>query len=189
MAAPRCVVVLSGKRKSGKDYLANILQTRLGSNVCSIMRLSAPLKSQYAKEHDLDFNRLLDASDYKELHRADMIRWGEDRRSQDPSFFCRLATEVPEASFAVWVISDARRVTDLQYFREHFPQTVAVRIEAEKAVRVERGFVFTPGVDDVESECGLDGVTDWDWTVRNDHQDDLELQVTAILNHIQSTPS
>ncbi|XP_076465796.1 phosphomevalonate kinase-like [Babylonia areolata] len=189
MAGPRCVVLLSGKRKTGKDYVANILQTRFTSEVCSIMRLSAPLKSQYAKEHNLDFSRLLDASEYKEHYRADMIRWGEERRNQDPAFFCQLAIQGPGADNPVWVISDARRLTDLQYFREHYPQTVTVRLEAEEAVRIERGFVFTPGVDDAESECGLDGVKDWDWRLKNNHHQELEDQLTLLLNHVQSTLS
>lgn len=97
------------------------------------------------QEHNLDFDRLLDASDYKEFYRADMIRWGEERRHQDSSFFCCLATEGPGAEKPVWVISDARRLTDLQFFRSHYPQTIAVRINADDAVRTERGFVFTPG--------------------------------------------
>merc|ERR1711879_924461 len=135
-----------------------------GCNICTILRLSAPLKQQYAKEHNLDFERLLDASEYKEQYRADMIRWGEERRNQDPSFFCRLATQVKEAELPLWVISDARRTTDLDYFRTHYPkQTVAVRIEADEPTRINRGFSFTPGVDDADSECGLDCNKDWDF--------------------------
>ncbi|XP_070208662.1 phosphomevalonate kinase-like isoform X2 [Littorina saxatilis] len=149
------------------------------------MRLSAPLKGQYAKEHNLDFDRLLDASDYKEHYRVDMIRWGEERRNQDPSFFCRLATEVKEADHLVWVISDARRLTDLDYFRKHYRQTIAVRIQADDTVRAERGFVFTPGVDDAESECGLDTVKDWDFCLNNNNQQQLEEQFTLLLNTIQ----
>lgn len=98
------------------------------------------------QEHNLDFDRLLDASDYKERYRADMIRWGEERRHQDSSFFCRLATEMPGADKPVWIISDARRLTDLHYFRTHYPQTIAVRINADDTVRRERGFSFTQGL-------------------------------------------
>ena len=38
-----------------------LFQAELGAETCEVMRLSAPLKKQYAVEHNLDFSRLLDA--------------------------------------------------------------------------------------------------------------------------------
>lgn len=75
-----------------------------------------------------------------------MIRWGEEKRNKDPEYFCRLATSVSESNKDLWVISDARRTTDLQYFLRYYPQTtLTVRIEATQDVREERGFVFKSG--------------------------------------------
>ncbi len=51
---PHAVLVFSGKRKSGKDYVTDIIRERLGTDVCSILRLSGPLKEQYAKVMNLD---------------------------------------------------------------------------------------------------------------------------------------
>ncbi|OWF54115.1 Phosphomevalonate kinase [Mizuhopecten yessoensis] len=67
----------------------------------------------------LDFARLLDSTSYKEQFRADMIRWGEDKRNQDLGFFCRVATSGDEAKKSVWIISDARRKTDIEYFKRN----------------------------------------------------------------------
>lgn len=53
------------------------------------------------QEQGLDLDQLLGPGPYKEQYRADMIRWGEVRRRQDPGFFCRLATK--EARRPVWV--------------------------------------------------------------------------------------
>ncbi|XP_029789326.1 phosphomevalonate kinase [Suricata suricatta] len=47
--APRLVLLFSGKRKSGKDFVAEALRSRLGADVCAILRLSGPLKEQYAQ--------------------------------------------------------------------------------------------------------------------------------------------
>ncbi|KAI8480783.1 PREDICTED: phosphomevalonate kinase-like [Branchiostoma belcheri] len=165
---PCAVVIFSGKRKSGKDFVTDLLQRRVGEDNCELMRLSGPLKSQYAKEHDLNLQRLLDASEYKETYRLDMIRWGEERRNQDPGYFCRLATRCPGAQKPVWIITDARRKTDIQYFREKYAtRAISVRVEAQEEVRRKRGWVFTSGVDDAESECDLDlGVT-WDVVITN----------------------
>lgn len=178
---PELVLVFSGKRKSGKDYITDLIQDRLGPDVCCILRLSGPLKKSYAQEHHLDLDQLLGPGPYKERYRADMIRWGEERRNQDPGFFCRLATS--GAKQPVWVVSDARRPSDLQWFRSAFPrQTRSVRVQCSEETRAQRGWSFTPGVDDAESECGLDGGVEFDWTITNEGDaPSLHLQLQPIL--------
>ena len=97
----------------------------------------------------------MDSSSYKETYRKAMIVWGEEMRAKDPGYFCRLASK--EADKPVWLVCDARRTTDMDYFKSHYGAcTITVRVEASEAVRVGRGWVFTAGVDDAESECGLD---------------------------------
>ncbi|XP_019287115.1 phosphomevalonate kinase isoform X1 [Panthera pardus] len=184
--APRLVLLLSGKRKSGKDFVAEALRSRLGADVCAVLRLSGPLKEQYAREHGLDFERLLDASTYKEAYRRDMIRWGEEKRQADPGFFCRKVVE--GISQPVWLVSDTRRVSDIQWFREAYGAlTRTVRVVAPEQSRRQRGWVFTPGVDDAESECGLDDLEDFDWVVEN-HGDAgrLEEQLQSLVAFVRS---
>ncbi|KAK3534692.1 hypothetical protein QTP86_020336 [Hemibagrus guttatus] len=164
---PKLILLFSGKRKSGKDYVTDLIQKSLSPKLCCILRLSAPLKEQYAQEHGLDYEELLGAGQYKEQHRAEMIGWGERRRQQDPGFFCRRA--VFGASQPVWIVSDCRRMSDLQWFWNEYPQQCAsVRVEASEQTRAQRGWRFTAGIDDAESECGLDQGVDFDWTIRND---------------------
>ena len=177
---PAVVYVLSGKRKSGKDFVASGLLKTFGEDVCGVIRLSGPLKYEYARIHGLRFDQLLDSSPYKEKYRVDMIRWGEEKRSADPHYFCRLATQPPYQGQehsrsnsgkprSVWIVSDARRLTDLAYFKERY-NVISVRVHASEAVRAARGWVFTPGVDDAESECGLDSAV-FDVHVQNDGDD------------------
>lgn len=84
------VVVVSGKRKVGKDFVCERLLEQLGPATAEIGRLSAPLKKAYALEHGLDYEELLTDGPYKEKYRRDMIAWGEQRREKDPGFFARL---------------------------------------------------------------------------------------------------
>ncbi|XP_038137080.1 phosphomevalonate kinase [Cyprinodon tularosa] len=186
---PELVLVFSGKRKSGKDYITDLIQDRLGPEICCILRLSGPLKQQFAQEHNLDLDQLLGPGPYKELYRANMIRWGEDRRNQDPGFFCRLATG--GARQPVWVVSDARRLSDLQWFRSEFPrQTRSVRVQCSDETRVQRGWSFTAGVDDAESECGLDGGVEFDWIITNEAgAPPLDQQLQPILKAAQEAAS
>ena len=117
--------------------------------------MNVPHPLLFLQDHGLDLERLMDSSTYKETYRKDMIVWGEEMRHRDPGYFCRLATA--EADKPVWLVCDARRTMDMDYFKSHYGAcTITVRVEASEAVRVGRGWVFTPGIDDAESECGLD---------------------------------
>lgn len=147
------VLLFSGKRKSGKDYVVAELTKLFGEEKCEVLRLSGPLKKQYALEHGLDFEKLLDSSMYKEKFRKSMIEWGESKRKEDSEFFCDLATK--DACKPVWIISDCRRRTDIKYFRERF-KTIHVRVGASDEIRKLRGWSFVGGIDDAESECDLD---------------------------------
>ncbi|XP_033637277.1 phosphomevalonate kinase-like [Asterias rubens] len=188
MNKPDVLLVFSGKRKSGKDFVTDILQERFGSALCEILRLSGPLKEQYAKENNLEYSRLLDATEYKEEHRAKMIAWGEEQRRRDPSYFCCLAIESASSNHRVWIISDARRRTDVKFFKETFPrQTLTVRVFAEESVRAARGFVFTKGIDDAESECALDEGVTWDFIINNgSDKAQLEPQLEKLINCIHT---
>ncbi|XP_064494629.1 pre-B-cell leukemia transcription factor-interacting protein 1-like isoform X2 [Pseudopipra pipra] len=158
-----------GDKKAADGFEEYMLRhySGLGPDVCTILRLSGPLKEQYAKEHGLNFQRLLDASAYKETFRQDMIHWGEEKRRADPGFFCRAAVE--GAVHPVWVVSDTRRLSDVEWFRDVYGDVVqTVRVVATEETRKRRNWVFVTGVDDAESECGLDQGVAFDWVITND---------------------
>lgn len=163
---PKVIFLLSGKRKSGKDYFADLLKSELGDKNCCIVRLSGPLKEMYAKIHNLNYEELLKASKYKELHRENMIKWGEEKRKNDPSYFCQAATCT--AKKHAWIISDARRKSDIEYFKSKYKNSaVLIRIDCGIEIRRLRGFCFTLGIDDAPSECDLDNGVKWDFIVNN----------------------
>ncbi|XP_046645152.1 phosphomevalonate kinase-like [Daphnia pulicaria] len=165
---PRRILCLSGKRKSGKDYIAELLHAGIPNSI--IIRISAPIKKYWSESKGLDMDKLMSDGAYKEEYRTEMIVWGEEKRAQDSGFFCRTAIEMLKGSdFPVWIVSDLRRETDLKFFRDTYPNRVTcVRISASSEARVKRGFVFAAGVDDTESENGLDHIQDWDVCFQND---------------------
>ncbi|KFP83698.1 Phosphomevalonate kinase, partial [Acanthisitta chloris] len=144
-----------------------------------------PLTPFSPQEHGLDFQRLLDASAYKEQFRQDMIRWGEEKRRADPGYFCRAA--VQGVAQPVWVVSDTRRLSDVEWFRDVYGDSVqTVRVVATEETRKRRNWVFVAGVDDAESECGLDQGVTFDWVITNDG-DELALseQLDMLLQSLQ----
>ena len=76
---PSLILLFSGKRKSGKDFVTEKLHSAL-SDASRIIRLSGPLKKCYADTHGLDYDMLLSAGEYKEKYRLDMIKWSEEIR-------------------------------------------------------------------------------------------------------------
>lgn len=189
---PEVVFVISGKRKSGKDFVANELKEGFGHDCCEIIRLSGPLKHEYARQNGLDYDRLLDSTTYKEFYRQDMIRWGEEKRDADPAYFCRLVVKMAEPlQKPVWIVSDARRKSDINYFKKNYDKVVHVRISASEEVRKSRGWIFTPGVDDAESECGLDD-EEFDFVIQNDsndHEQQLNSFVKSLRDYTCSSSS
>ena len=171
-------IVFAGKRKSGKDFCSDRLLALIGDEVAEIGRLSGPLKKAYAEEHDLDYAELLTASSYKEQHRARMITWGEERRNADAGFFARKV--LAASSKPILIISDARRPGDVAFFQDNVPTVITVRVEASQETRKQRGWVFASGVDDAESECGLDAYEPWDVIIANDDGADVHEQLAAL---------
>lgn len=94
-----------------------------------------------------------------------MIRWGEEKRRADPGFFCRTVVEGVEqpvwvsgageehggrrvATDTAWVqvVSDTRRLSDVEWFRDVYGDAVqTVRVVASEETRKRRNWVFVAG--------------------------------------------
>lgn len=172
---PKVLLIISGKRKCGKDYLVGIFRERLAQQLLTFS-LSAPIKLTYAREHSLDYDQLLSDSPYKEHYRAQMVQWSDGVRALDPYTFNRLAItmaasreDIAKKSRPIWLLTDARRPADIEYFDDaseiDMRQTsvLRIRISSSQATRSARGWKFTAGVDDQQTECALDGAQKWTW--------------------------
>lgn len=108
-----------------------------------------------------------------------MIKWSDEQRLNDYGIFCRDA--MTKSTKAICIVSDIRRQNDIRYFREVYgKKLILIRIKCSDSVRTARGWVFQPGVDDIESECGLDQFTEWDYVLENDGEalgDDLLAEI------------
>eukprot|EP01126_Amoeba_proteus_P062854 TRINITY_DN8602_c0_g2_i9.p1 TRINITY_DN8602_c0_g2~~TRINITY_DN8602_c0_g2_i9.p1 ORF type:complete len:190 (-),score=24.28 TRINITY_DN8602_c0_g2_i9:240-809(-) len=174
---PKTIVVISGKRKTGKDYIVNEMEKCWDhqKGTLSVLHLSEPLKSHFALQHNLDVQELLSSGPFKEIYRREMITYGEKMRQADPFYWCNLAVHGQISPY--WIIPDCRRQTDVDFFlllsKELGSTLIRVRIEADTVVRQSRGFSFCTGVDDAESECGLDNYPDWDMKIVNNGNDEM----------------
>lgn len=142
---------------------------RLGTERAEIIRISEPIKSTWAKEKNLNLTELLGDGPYKEQYRKEMIIWSDERRAVDYGIFCREASQ--KITKPTVIVSDIRRKTDIKFFKETFGEKVKlIRIKCDDSVRISRGWKFQEGVDDIQSECDLDGWSKWDLLIENNGQ-------------------
>ncbi|XP_024940206.1 probable phosphomevalonate kinase isoform X2 [Cephus cinctus] len=94
---PKRVLLFSGKRKSGKDYITDLLSLRIGSAQSVIIKISGPIKTHWAKTLNLDYNKLIEDGPYKEQYRGEMNKWAEEIRDRDYGYFCREAIDMYNA--------------------------------------------------------------------------------------------
>lgn len=81
----------------------------------------------------------------------------------------------------VVIVSDIRRKTDIRFFRDNGYNIKTIRINADAEVRKARGWKFQIGVDDVQSECDLDDIRQWDLVIENDGSQNVDTIVDQIL--------
>ncbi|XP_064539098.1 phosphomevalonate kinase [Drosophila montana] len=167
------ILLISGKRKCGKDFISERLQKRLADRAL-IVRISEPIKKEWARKLQLDINAMLSDGPYKEQYRRDMIIWSDEVRRRDYGFFCRAAMQQAAVQNVDYVIvSDIRRKNDIRWFRETYgPEMVeTLRLTSLPETRKARGWKFTAGVDDEPSECDLDDST-FDFVLANDRDEE-----------------
>jgi phosphomevalonate kinase len=153
---------------------------RLGNEKAQIIRISEPIKSTWAREKNLNLTELLSDGPYKEKYRKMMIDWSDEQRALDYGVFCREASL--NITKPVVIVSDIRRKTDIKWFRETFGDKIRlIRISCDDKIRIERGWKFQEGVDDIQSECDLDDWKEWDLKVENDGQKESEETLEEII--------
>lgn len=185
----KLVIVLSGKRKSGKDHVSTLITNYIGSTRIqhlAVLRIAGPIKKEFARNNKLDFTRLLDSSDYKENFRRAMVDWSERYRERE-GWNCFLKQAIKEQRAkdkAIWILNDARRPCDLEYFEDDpafaNTQVIKLKIEATDEARMSRGWKFVNGIDDRETECGLDDYEDWTLVIENNFNDQKRLLMEAL---------
>lgn len=179
----KLVISISGKRKSGKDHISTLITNYVGHqrmHYLAILRIAAPIKERFSIDHKLDMSRLLDSSEYKEEFRQAMVDWSEKYREEEGwNCFLKQAIKEQRAKYKpIWILNDARRPCDIEYFESDptFANTkiIKLRIEASDVARMSRGWQFQKNIDDKPTECGLDEYEDWTHVITNNSNDNKD---------------
>lgn len=171
------LIAISGKRRSGKTTLGNLLRDEYGYTPVS---LAEPLKA-LAMEH---FGLMLEQVDgcLKESptqfvdHTANhypryftpreiLIRMGQFYRSIDKDYWIKKLFEQMQRaqSMKVFVVTDVRFKNEMEWMKKH--QAIAVRLERDESLTGKN-------INDV-SETDLDDYQDWNIKIPADENQDM----------------
>ena len=155
---PYAGIAISGKARSGKSTLADMLVNKLGAP-WHVESLSDAVLEEFAKEkwqveyaeHGLG-PLIIGINANKELFRPELIELGQRRRAEDPDYWIKRLSCNPNA-----IIPNCRFVNEYNHFiSKNF---YMVRVDATPEVREARG---CPDLDD-PSETDLDSIKAWNW--------------------------
>ncbi|CAF1139612.1 unnamed protein product [Adineta steineri] len=151
------VILLSGKYKSGKDYIGRRLTENLSALYLNINEL---IKLQYDKIHTKD------SSDSEDIYQTNIIKWREENSREDPTIFCRMIIEEKDqlcSSYPIWIINDIKYDKEIEYLKTIFDNRLLfVRIDALNEIRQKRGWNSQNDTDnsELDSQLCMDNLPD-----------------------------
>lgn len=170
------LILISGRRYSGKDTLANILRDILKSRgyEAEIASTSVMLKTKFCQEKGLNLDKFLNDRSYKELYRDEFSSYvlQTPQRVNLDAFLNSLNHKNKDFI----IISDIRSKYDLEKLRDMF-KTLAIWVESNNRERSKRGWIKSK-YDDSEFENQLDPKL-FDYIIENNNSV-LDLEINAI---------
>jgi phosphomevalonate kinase len=176
------VILISGKRAVGKDYIADKIQQSLEKLHLKVYRTSLGTlnKQLYAQKNNIDFNRLEKDRRFKEDHRVAMIMHHTKMDESNPEWAVKSVLQDATAKNAdVLLVSDIRRLKDLEWFQSHSPSVpMMLRITANNQARLMHGWDPDAEKDQLPTEVELDIYKGWSSLFENsDISNDSEKKV------------
>lgn len=183
------LLAISGKRFSGKDTFAALLQARaqergidLATHAFAGESKRLFVAAERARGVDVDLDRLIADRAYKEALRPQLTELTVRSLAADPLVFVREVARRIEADPRPAVITDLRLRLEIDWLRPRF-DLVVVRLERSDAHRARSGWVFDAAKDLHHTETELDDPSLWSRVVPNDGSEaDLAAQATAVLS-------
>jgi len=169
------VILISGKSKSGKDFLAKRIIEYFPTSL--LLHINESLKHEYIKTHG--------DQDSSDTYRKNMIKWGEDKYREDPTIFCRMMIEQNDQlclKYPIWIIDDVKYHAEIEFFKKYFnDRLLLVRIEASNDIRQKRGWNDQI---DVNDDSQLDTNVQWSFVFSNNEEDNFNEQMNNLLKMI-----
>ncbi|MBA3733072.1 hypothetical protein H0W91_01715 [Patescibacteria group bacterium] len=175
------LILIAGKRYSGKDTFAILLKDLLIEKGCRVDLVSTAqhLKTEYCMERNLDLGKFLNDRLYKESYREDFSKYVlEHSEEENFQIFLNELENKLELDFVI--ISDVRSKYDLIELKSRF-DCFSICIKSSDEEKIKRGWLKSK-YDDSHFENQLDKNL-FDLVVENNSSIlDLKLKIEMIIN-------
>lgn len=172
------VVLVSGKRFAGKDYICKRIQRRFEDQGIRYKRFNHAdqMKRIYCDATGADLDLMFTDRTYKEQHRSAMTAMYQDIVSKESNqlMFCESILDQivnDDISSDVILIGDFRRTFEQEFYERYFggkDQIITIRVNATEETRKGRGWICSDSKDSNVTECELDNKADWGFVFEND---------------------
>lgn len=161
-------IFISGKRYAGKDEFAKLLKS-LHPEACLTRSLAFYPKHMYAKEENLNFEKLIYDREYKEKHRKGIIKLAMRKREEDKNYWVNcLLNSCQKHSNKIILVPDFRFKNEKEFLLENNNEVKTVRLISDDRIRTKRGWKYDEKIDNSLSETELkDEDSNWDYIIFN----------------------
>ncbi|CAF0942408.1 unnamed protein product [Rotaria sp. Silwood1] len=172
------VVLLSGKSKSGKDYIGKKLTEQLPA---VLLHINDTIQAEYTKIHNEDLSN---------TYEKNMIKWEEENCREDPTRFCRMMIIQNEQlclSYPIWIISDIKSYREIEFFKKYFnDRLLIICIEASNDIREKRGWNSQSDIDHFVLESQSDKTIQSSFVFSNNEHNNFNEQMNDLMKIINS---
>lgn len=169
----RTIVMLSGKRFSGKDFMKVYITQVFNDHQIKhkFIALADECKRLFALTFGHDFSRLLIDREYKEGLRQEMTKFYTEKVNNDKDYFKKEVFKqiISDTEKCIYIVTDLRHSDELEFFNaEKSFDIITLRISATDESKKSRGWIYNETVDKNITEVSLDDYSDWNLKFDND---------------------
>ena len=162
---------ISGKARSGKDAVGKLLLKYLPSY--RRLALADGIKKEFSAATGLSLTTVNRIKTCPRV-RTSLIYLGEFRKQNNPEYWINFISNEDNI-----IVPDIRFQVEKQTMKD----TLFIRVECPQALRAERGILSN---ENHYSECELDDIGNWDYTIMNDStESDLEQKVRNMISELK----
>jgi len=159
------VILVSGKRCVGKDFIIKMLQTQ-----CKGIHTNSQFytKKDFCRDNNLSFNAFITDRNYKEKYRKKLIDYYNEKIKDEPHIFDMQVVKGIPKDFSGYIFIDIRLSSQIDFFKQHFDNVITLRINTSDNIRGRRGWKYDEVIDQGKMETDLDDYS-FDFVFNNDH--------------------
>lgn len=169
------LILLSGKRYSGKTFIGNFIKNKLHKYNVKLLNPSDFFKQDFCEKYKLNYQKILYDRLYKESHRVEMINYyNKIKNKYSLDYYCKKIINyiTNTTEYNIYII-DIRHKFEIMFYEKHNFKIIKIRRDVDDKIRNIRGWIYDKLIDDDITETDLDNYNDWDIVLKNDIDNDI----------------